>query len=140
MTAILKITAGKFTVRLEIPLSIIQHHATFQWNRSNSFWINNFLVKKKMGKRYLGVKQCVWIHIAVKHFVMLELVVTNLERSSFHTALGDKENIWPWGDDTKTHYNNLFMFSWPILLVSQCPAINQCSDFTILYLIPLREA
>lgn len=40
-----------------------------------------------MGKKYLGVKQCVWVQIAVKHFVMLELVVTNLERSFSHTAL-----------------------------------------------------
>lgn len=30
MTAILKITAGNFTVRLEIPLGNIQYHATFQ--------------------------------------------------------------------------------------------------------------
>lgn len=67
MTAILKITAGKFTVSLEIPLGI---HATFQSNRSNSFQINNCLVKNKMGKKYLGVKQCVCVQIAVKHFVM----------------------------------------------------------------------
>lgn len=40
-----------------------------------------------MGKQYLGVKRCVWVQIAVKHFVMLELVVTSLERSFFHTAL-----------------------------------------------------
>lgn len=44
-----------------------------------------------MGKQYLGVKQCVWVQI--KHFVMLELVVTNLERSFAHTAL-ETRNIF----------------------------------------------
>lgn len=38
---------------------------------------------------------------AIKHFVMLELVVTNLERSFFSHSTGDKENIWPLGGDTK---------------------------------------
>lgn len=46
-----------------------------------------------MGKQYLGVKQCVWVQIAVKHFVMFELVVKNLERSFFHTALETRKKI-----------------------------------------------
>lgn len=46
-----------------------------------------------MGKQYLGVKQCVWVQIDVKHFVMLELVVTNLERSFIHTALETRKKF-----------------------------------------------
>lgn len=49
--------------------------------------------KKQNGEPNLGVKQCVWAQIAVKHFVMLELVVKNLERSFFHTALETRKKF-----------------------------------------------